>query len=233
MLLIDTEEYAGWLTEEYGVDRDRIRLVPTGADDRAFRPAPVTPDDRAEFHVVYYGSFIPNHGLEYVVEAASLLREQMDIRFLLIGEGPEKRRLQRFARSRDLSTVRFLGWMDHGQLTECLQEADLLLGSFGRTPQALMTVQNKVYEGLAMAKPVLTGDSPAIRRAFDPGSHLLVCERANPESIAQAILSAKRDRAMRVEVAKRGHARFRQHFTPEHIGARVRAALTELLGEGP
>ena len=50
-----------------------------------------------------------------------------------------------------------------------------------------MTVQNKIYEGLAMAKPVITGDSPAVRRNLTPGENIWVCRREDPQALAEAI----------------------------------------------
>ncbi len=65
-----------------------------------------------------------------------------------------------------LNNTIFIGWQEKAQLIEQIACADVCLGAFGDTPQSLMTVQNKIYEGLAMGKPVITGDSRAVRQAM-------------------------------------------------------------------
>ena len=90
LLVIDTAEYVQWFKKTYGLDPDRFRLVPIGADDRIFHPVETEGPDDGLFRVVYYGTFIPNHGVKYIIEAARILQDESDIHFELIGEGPTK-----------------------------------------------------------------------------------------------------------------------------------------------
>ncbi len=106
----------------------------------------------------------------------------------------------------------------------------MCLGVFGTTPQSMMTVQNKIYEGLAMARPVITGDSPTIRRALVHGEHLYLCERANPQSLAEAILALKAAPGLRQRLAENGHRLFQAQLDLQHNGARFAAHLYELVG---
>jgi hypothetical protein len=69
--------------------------------------------------------------------------------------------MQGLAKAMDLLNVTFLSFIPVSQLPFHIQKADLVLGIFGDTEKSQRVVPNKVYEGLAMAKPVITGDSPA------------------------------------------------------------------------
>jgi len=80
-----------------------------------------------------------------------------------------------------------------------------------------------------MAKPVITGDSPAAREALVDGENALLCEMGNAQALAQAILLLKRDRALREKIAQAGYASFLQRFSPKAIGATVKNYLTEML----
>ena len=51
-----------------------------------------------------------------------------------------------------------------------------------------MTIQNKIYECMAMKKPVLTGESPAINDSFHHGINIYVCKREDPRSICESII---------------------------------------------
>jgi glycosyltransferase involved in cell wall biosynthesis len=227
-LILDTAEYVAWFQSTYGVSPDRFRLVPTGADNRVFRVVENEGVDDGVLHVVYYGTFIPNHGIECIVEAARTLADDDKICFELIGQGPEREKAVALARRYGLSNVTFIDWLSRGELLRRVARADICLGAFGTTPQSIMTIQNKIYEGLAMGKPVVTGDAPAIRAALRHGEHVYLVERANPGDLATALLTLQSDPALRQRLAHQGRQKFLQEYSVEHIGERMQSHLAEL-----
>jgi glycosyltransferase involved in cell wall biosynthesis len=229
LLILDTHDYAAWFQSTYGLSASQFRLVPTGADDRIFQPLPHPQLAEEGFRVLYYGAFIPNHGVEHIVHAARLLADAEGIHFELIGDGPEKAKAQALAQQYGLSNVEFVEWLDPRALIQHIARADLCLGAFGTTPQSLMTVQNKIYEGLATARPVLTGDSPAVRRLLTHGEHVYLCPRADPEALADAIQRLWLDGGLRCRLAENGHRLFEGQFDLAHNGQRYAAHLHELL----
>jgi glycosyltransferase involved in cell wall biosynthesis len=228
LLILDTEDYVTWFQENYGIDSSRFRLIPLGADDKVFQPMDGQKGDGL-FRVLYYGSFIPNHGVLCIIEAARILLDESDIHFEFIGEGPEKSRAVALARQYNLPNVTFEEWMTQERLVHRLANANVILGTFGTTPQSLITVQNKIYEGLAMGKPVITGDSPAVRRALVHGEHIYLCERDNPVSLAEAIRALKQNPILRCSIAEKGHELYLERFTPCALGVQFKHYLEDLL----
>lgn len=228
LLILDTEDYVAWFQQVYGISPSRFRLVPTGADDRVFRPIASEKKDGL-FRVLYYGSFIPNHGVQYIIEAARILQGEPDIHFEFIGEGPEKPMAMALARQYGLTNVTFEGWMDQEELVRRAAGADVILGAFGTTPQSLMTVHNKIYEGLAMGKPVITGESEAVRKALGEGQGIYLCKRADPSSIAEGIKVLKNSPELRKYLGLQGHHTFATTYNIVCIGRVFKAHLSELL----
>lgn len=229
LLVLDTEAYVAWFGERHGVPSDRFQLVPTGADTDQFHPADDASSDDRCFRAVYYGTFIRNHGVEHIVEAARLLADDKTIHFELIGDGPEKGRAESLVREYDLSNVTFVGWLDQGALRQRVARADVCLGVFGTTPQSMMTVQNKIYEGLAMARPVVTGDSPTVQITLRHGEEVYLCDRANPDALASAIRALKENPAQRTMLAHNGYQRVQQSFRLQRLGALYKEHLLHLL----
>lgn len=229
LLIKDTPEYVKWCERVFGLEPSRFRLVPTGADDAVYVPAPRTRPADDHFRVLYYGTFIPNHGVPYIVEAARLLLGEPDVQFEFIGDGPLKPVVEAQIEEHGLHNVAMEGWMDRGELVTRIAEADLCLGAFGHTPQSLMTIHNKVYESLAMAKCVVTGDSPALRTALVHGEQVWLCDRSDPESLAQAIRTLKVDPGLRHAMASNGFALFTERFSPDALGLKFRQHLEELV----
>ncbi len=221
LLIQDTAEYVAWFQEVYGIDPARFHLVPTGADDRVFRPLEVEGRDDGLFRVLYYGTFIPNHGVEHIIEAAEILRGEPDIHFELIGDGPTKDRAVALVKEYSLTNVTFTDWVDKHDLPRKAAKADVCLGVFGTTPQSMMTVQNKIYEGLAMGRPVITGDSPTIRAVLTDGEHLLLCLRKDPRSLAETIIRLKGHPDLQTRLTRQGHKRYVHEFTTTALGQRA------------
>ncbi len=229
LLIQDTSEYVNWFHREYGISPDRFRLVPTGADDKLFRTDRYLANSNDEnYHVLYYGSFIPNHGVKIIVEAAKHLQNRKDIIFEFIGDGPERSGVADFVKNEGLKNVIFHDWMEQAKLLNFIAGADVCLGAFGNTPQSLMTIQNKIYECMAMQKPVLTGDSPAIQQAFIHKTHLYVTNR-NPIDLSNAILELKNNPELCTHLAKQAYQYYLENVQITLQGKKLSSYLSELI----
>ncbi len=229
ILIQDTQQYVEWFEHTYGMEASRFRLVPTGADERIFNPQANRTPRTNHFRVTYYGTYIPNHGVLTIIAAARLLQHDPEIHFEMIGAGPELPAARSLAESENLTNITFIEWLDQKTLAGRASTTDLHLGVFGTTPQSLMTIHNKIYEGLAMQLPVLTGDSPAIREELIHRKHCYLIERVNPAVLADAIQTLKADPGLCQEIATQGHQLFLEQYTIEHLGERFKGYLSELI----
>lgn len=228
LLFQDTEQYVNWFHDTYGIKSDRFRLVPTGADDSIFKPLTQVKVRKDKFKVLYYGTFIANHGLDHILEAVTMLSHDDSIEFLFIGEGPEKARIVKLAEAEGLANATFLGWCSQTELVEHIGTTDVCLGAFGSTPQSLMTVQNKIYECMACGKAIITGASPAVLSQFTNEVELMICER-DGRSIAEAILYLKEHPAVIDQVGLNARAAFIENYSIDALGRTFRAHLEALL----
>jgi glycosyltransferase involved in cell wall biosynthesis len=195
-----------------------------------FQPSPQPRPVDGVFRCVYYGTFIRNHGLEYVIEAARILQSDPTVQFELIGQGPERERIMALAESYGLQNVRFIEWMDVEDLVQHVADSDLNLGSFGSTPQALMTMQNKVHESLAMGKAMVNGDSPVMRALLEHGKQIYLCERENGESLAEAIRAVRSDPELRRRLEQGGYEYYQRYLSMQCLGEQLKGYLEEFLG---
>ena len=131
-----------------------------------------------------------------------------------------------------MANIEFLEWMSPEELVATVHRADVCLGAFGRTPQSVMTVQNKIYECMAMRKPVVTGDSEAIRSQFTDREHLVVCPRLDGRALAGAIRLLLDDDELRARIASAGHREFLARYSLHPLGATFVTILTDLLPGG-
>lgn len=228
LLILDTEEYVNWFETTHGIPQTRFCLVPTGADERVFHPVTLLAESNGIFRVIYYGTFIQNHGVRYIIEAANMLQSEADIQFELIGDGPELEIAKETVKRYGLSNVNFVPWLPKEELVQRIANSSLCLGVFGVTPQSMMTINNKIYEALAMAKPVITGDSPTLRAAFTHGRHLYLVQRAYPQELANAIRDLHSNPELCATLSENGCSIFTDRYTPSILGLRFKSHLDRL-----
>lgn len=219
LLVIEGEEYAKWLCEEYGLNIKKFLLIPLGTSETKF---PLLPEKlripSTNFQVVYYGSFLRNHGIEKMLHAAASLCNENLIKFTFIGDGPEYASAVKLSEENQLSNVKFTGYLPEELLIEHLMDADLCLGTFGTTVHSMISIQNKIYEIMVMGKPLLTGESPAISRQFISGHHLITVPR-NSHDIAKKIVYLRDNPDLLLSIAKQGRNLIVGNYCPLPIGA--------------
>jgi glycosyltransferase involved in cell wall biosynthesis len=227
-IILDTRPHVDYFCRKYRLPSDLFRLAPLGADERAYHPLNRSPIPSQNLRVIYYGKFVPLHGVEHIVEAAHLLRDYGDIQFEFVGEGTTKPAAMATAARYALQNVSFTGWVNKEKLSQHVAAAGVCLGVFGTTQQAFYTVPNKIWEGLAMRKPVITAETPAVCDLLVHGQHLYLCKPADPDSLAAAILKLYRDPGLRERLAQQGHEYWQENFTMKRTGQRFRQYLTEV-----
>ncbi len=228
LLIAENPEYGGYIADKYGLPPERFRYVPHGADETVFHPRPLRPPDD-QFRVTYHGGYLPSHGMDVIIGAAALLAGDPGVCFHFYGSGPEKERIVDRAAAQALPNVTFHGFVSQDELLDSLAQAHVCLGVFGTTRQAQFTVQNKVWEGLAMGRPVVSGDSPTIRAALADREEVYLIPRDNPEALAAALLDLRSNPALREEIAAAGHARYLAGNSIPAIGRQMKEALLTLV----
>jgi len=229
-ILVDTKQHAEHFISWFSVKPSKISVIPVGVSDDWFYPRPSSGREDSYLLIQFYGTFIPLHGVQYIVKAAKILEEKYaDVRIELIGKGQTFEDAYALAQQLRLRNLSFVEPVPPTELPLLIARVDICLGIFGDTGKAHRVIPNKVYQSLAMRKPVITGDSPAIREVFRDGEHLLLCRMADPESLAEAILQLKNSEALRERIAFNGYALVKSQFTPEGIGKRLKGVLEELL----
>jgi glycosyltransferase involved in cell wall biosynthesis len=160
-----------------GLPREHVAVIPNGVRWQSFtRIAPdeelkQSPELRGKFVVGYVGNHGLAQGLETVLDAAEQLGDE-PVEFLLAGEGIDKARVLRLARTRGLENVRFLDGMPRERVNGVLLACDALLLILRNDPLFEITIPSKLYEYMAAGKPLLcsvAGEAAALVSATGCG----------------------------------------------------------------
>lgn len=228
-VLLDTAAHARYFAAKYALPIGKFRRLWVGAEDVIYHPGE---SDRVEgtLVVIYFGKFIPLHGVEHILEAARELREHTDIRFEFVGGGQTYAEMRHRAEEWQLANVDWgPEWLAPHLLAERVRHADVCLGIFGTSEKATRVIPTKAYVALAMRKALITEDSPAAREVLIHGQHALLCPAGDAQALARCILALKENARLRAEIAQNGYTLFRERFTPQAIGAELKTILEETI----
>ncbi|MBI4801360.1 MAG: glycosyltransferase [Elusimicrobia bacterium] len=227
VVLLDTNAHIDYFCSTFKLPREKFRRSFIGASEDAFQPAPPGPGKKP-FLVLHFGRYIPLHGLKHIVRAAKKLEAGQDILFRFIGSGEEFEPTLKLAVELGLRRTEFIRFLEPPELIKHIAEADLCLGVFGETAKAARVIPNKVYEAMAMGRPVLTGRSPAAAELLTDGEDCLLCAMADPDALAASILRLKNDDGLRLKIAENGHRLFKEKASAAALGKEI----IEMLGTG-
>ena len=199
--------------------RDGV-VVPVGADDAVFVPR--RDIEVGPTSVLFYGTLVPLQGVATIVEAAALL-EREGIATTIIGDGQD-RPILLDAIQRTGARLGLTGLVPLDELPPRIARSAVCLGVFGDSDKAGRVVPHKLYECLAMGRPVVTRDGPGVRSLFNEGEVVIV-PPADPTALADAIRALVEDPDRRERVAAAGHSAYQHRFHEKRLAESLLQAL--------
>jgi len=228
-VVLDTEAQADLFRGFYGLHKNRVTSALVGAEAAVFPPAPPrSRDDCAT--VLFYGQFIPLHGIETIVEAARLSGDRQ-IEWVIIGTGQRAKVVRQMLLDNAPAKLTWEEWVPYKDLVHRIIRADVCLGVFGESGKAGRVIPNKVFQILSAGRPLVTRDGPGIRELvpeYSPGIELV------PPSDPAALLAAVESLLARTPFAPDLHADLRKRFSIDVLAERWDRILREaIVGRGP
>ncbi|HNR67321.1 MAG TPA: glycosyltransferase [bacterium] len=225
-IVLETQDHIEDFARKFKTPIDKFHRVFLAVDERLIYPRPQRKNsDR--FLVHFHGEYAPFHGVDTILRAAQLLRDE-SIEFQVVGRGITYNDCRELARALDLHNVQFIDPVPYEQLADLIARADVCLGIFGGNARMLRLTTNKVIESIAMHKPLITGKNQPVQELLHDRHSALLIERANPEALAKAIRELQDDASLRDKIAEEGYRVFLQHCTLEQLGKGFNKILQEM-----
>ncbi|MCX6562532.1 MAG: glycosyltransferase family 4 protein [Candidatus Aminicenantes bacterium] len=171
-----------------------VPIVPNGVDVKEIEAVPPAED---VCDILFAGRMIRDKNLDLLLEAVAFVRKSKpDIRCVIIGDGPEKDRIERLSAELGLgNNVRFFGFLDSREVIARIKSSKVLVLPSRREGFGMI-----VLEAFAGGIPVITVDSPqnAAPELVDERCGLVV--KAQAEAVGKAVLSLLADDAARLRM---------------------------------
>jgi glycosyltransferase involved in cell wall biosynthesis len=208
-----SEHQRAWALRQKIGDRDQVVAIPNGISDGRVRPTRPREQVRRElgvsdrFVLLSTGRLVDQKGLEYLIDAAAMVRGQMPaVAVVLAGDGPRRTDLERLVRARRLEdVVSFLGF--RRDVANLLAAADLVV-----LPSLWEGLSISLLEAMAAGTAVVTTSIGANREVTNDGESAVLVPPKDPGSLAVAVLALAADAPRRERLAQRGREIQRERY---------------------
>jgi glycosyltransferase involved in cell wall biosynthesis len=208
ILLALNDEIRDILSTDPSLTKKIIRIQ-NGVDTSIYRPLDGCREG-TQFRAVFVGRLDPVKELMFLLSAWCRVQGAVpDARLRIIGEGPERERLER--QSRDLKlggSVEFLGY--RSDIPELLREAGLMVLTSRREG-----MPNVILEGMASGLPVVCTDIPATRQCFQEGKEGYFVPFGDEIALSGRIIELYRDPMKRRAMGEAARDHVKRSFSVE------------------
>ena len=207
----------------YSVAPDRIAVVPPAFDVDRWQAALAGSAPRADGRptVLCVARMYPRKNLAALVRAAAALRERVpDVRLSLVGDGPERGRLEALVRKLELGDhVTLAGQVPFGTLVEEYAGCDVFC-----LPSLQEGFGLVFLEAMAAGKPVVGCSGTAVEELVTDGVNGLLVPPGDEAALDGALHRLLTDEAARRAMGEANRAEV-ERFAPETIARRFVAAV--------
>lgn len=173
-----------------GVKASKITVIKNGVIASKFQPTQKNIDlikkHKLDGKIVvsYIGTHGMAHGLDFILDCVSEMTD-LSYHFIFQGEGSEKRRLLKKAKS--LTNVSFLPSVSKSELQKYISISDIALVNLIRSETFKTVIPSKIFENVCMEKPILLGVEGEAKKLIENYNVGLCFEPENKRSFIQAL----------------------------------------------
>lgn len=202
------------------------QLGVTVREDVRPRPFP-----KGEFVVGFVGRLVPEKGVDLLLHAvARLVQEGVPLRAVVVGTGPEERRLRQLAAELGVAgRVSWHGWVAHEEVPGVLLGVDALVLPSRSVPRWREQFGRALIEAMSVGLPVVGSSCGAIPGVIGWGE--LVFPEGDWEALTRVLYSLAKDRGFYEAAARYCVERVRL-FTHERIASQMVSVWKEFVGRG-
>lgn len=204
----------------------KVYWLPNGVDVEFYNPELYSKSDfrikhgfKNEDTLFFYGGILGHaQGLQTVLKAAKIVERITSIQIILQGAGPEKEELLNLKESLQLGNVHFLPPVSKSEMPYILKEVDVALVPLRKLDLFQGAIPSKIFEALAMEKPLLLGVNGEAKAHFiDNAKAGLYFEPENEVSLAEKLEEFAQDKALIIKMGKMGREYVIENFNRNKI----------------
>jgi glycosyltransferase involved in cell wall biosynthesis len=146
--------------------------------------------EKNKINILYAGNIGKAQGLNVLLEAALLLKEDRSIKFLIAGDGSELEKIKKMCMQHKLENIVFLGKFPNDVMPILYAHASFLFIALKKHYALSMTIPNKLQVYLSMGKPIIGSIDGEASRIIVESRSGLVAPAGDSKQLANIITEA-------------------------------------------
>jgi glycosyltransferase involved in cell wall biosynthesis len=217
-----------------GIPQEKIVWIPNGVDLSRFEGLEHCVTSENGLKVIYLGAHGKANALDTVIQAAKILQDwgYRKIRFVLIGDGPEKPRLIGMAQTLGLKNVEFRKPVPKIEIPKVLREADAFIVQLGGAEVYRWGISsNKLFDFMAVGRPVFSSAEAPLNPVKEAKCGFTI-PPWDPKALAEAVIKLyQMSPEERAEMGKRGREYVEKYHDIRKLAAQLENLLQSVLSE--
>jgi glycosyltransferase involved in cell wall biosynthesis len=171
-----------------------------------------------DFIILYAGIFGFAQGLETVIEAANILQDKQHIKFILVGNGPERLSLINLTQKRKIKNIIFIENLPRNEIPEIIAACNAYVVPLKKLDIFNSAIPSKLFEPLAIGKPIILGVDGEARKIFIEKSNCgLYYEPENPVDLARCVMLFAQNEKLAQQLGENGRKYIKSNFDRSKI----------------
>jgi glycosyltransferase involved in cell wall biosynthesis len=218
---------------DMGIKEDKIIIIENGFNfDSSLKPNKSIEAIKEKYNITnnnftvsYIGTIGMSHGIKIIVDAAQLIK---DVNFLIVGEGAQKKSLQKIVKVKKITNILFIDNIDWQEIVNINQIVSVNLIHLRNLDLFKTVIPSKIFESMALKKPILAGligESLDIIKQSRSGLEVI---SENPNSLVQNILKMKNDQSLCDELADNGFKLVQKRYNRKILAQKMIKRISNL-----
>ena len=217
-----------------GVDKNKVHLITNGVDTKLFKSENRDECFRSEigiknkFALCYAGIHGLAQGLQVIINAAEIVKDEENIQFIFIGDGPEKQDLIGMVKEKGLKNVTFLPLQPKANMPKMVASMDAAIIPLKKLELFKGALPSKMFETLSSEIPIILPVQGEAAKLITSANAGIVVEPENPKEIAEAVLKLYNDIELRKKLGENGRAYVMENYARENITKKLEKIFMDL-----
>lgn len=185
-------------------------------DENSFESKEINSSDSKNI-ITSVGRLVPKKGFEYIIKAFASVSDQMpDCELVIIGEGPERGKIEDLIKHYSLEqNVKLTGWQTNDATLKFIREAKVLVVPSVITKDGDRDgIPNVILEAFACGTPVIASKLNSICEVIKHNKTGLLTEPENITELASAIKNLLTNKDLQNQLAQAAYKTAIEHFNP-------------------
>jgi hypothetical protein len=208
-----------------GVPAEKLAVIPNGADLEIYGRGDASPRYRealggtGRFLVTFVGTHGVATGLEVILDAAEILKDDPRFAFALVGEGAERDKLIENARARGLGNIVFHPAVPKEAVRDVYASSDACIVCLKPVPFLAKFIPSKIFEIIASERPVIAALEGEAADIVRQAGHVTVAP-GDAQAIARELRVLAGDLVHTAALVAQGRAYVGEHFDRKMLARR-------------